>query len=119
MICVAVDLLGCDRPDPTPDDIVAAMLHSARLLGTRVLAQVPVRFVPHGLTVVLVLAESHMTVSTWPEHHMAQVDLVTCRADTDPEQALRPIVELLGAQQIRIQRVPRVDPRTLPAVSST
>ncbi|MFV2198485.1 S-adenosylmethionine decarboxylase family protein [Nocardiopsis sp. LOL_012] len=111
MICAAFDLLDCAHPDPTPDDLVAAMRASVDLLGVHALAELSVPFVPHGHTVVMVLAESHLTVSTWPEYRTVQVDLVTCRADTDPQKALRPVVELLGAGDVRVQRVQRVDPR--------
>ena len=111
--CAAADLLDCARPDPDPDQLTDAMHQAVGLLGARVLAQFPVQFPDHGLTCVLVLGESHLTVSTWPEYRMAQVDLVTCRADTGPEDALQPLVDLLGAVEVRMQRVPRVDPRAV------
>ncbi|MFB9433924.1 S-adenosylmethionine decarboxylase [Streptoalloteichus tenebrarius] len=53
--------------------------------------------------VMPVPAESHLTVSTWPEHELAYVDLFTCRADTDPEEAVAPILAVLGGGTVHGQ----------------
>jgi S-adenosylmethionine decarboxylase len=36
------------------------------------------RFAPHGVTGVVLLAESHVAVHTWPERGVAAVDVFTC-----------------------------------------
>ncbi|WP_199827670.1 S-adenosylmethionine decarboxylase family protein [Streptomyces specialis] len=86
MICVAYDLLDCARPDPGPDELITAMRKAADLLGTHIRGELAVPFRPHGTTCVLVLAESHLITSTWPEHRLTHIDLTTCRADTPPRQ---------------------------------
>ena len=46
------------------------------------------RFTPNGgISGVAVLAESHITIHTWPEKDFAAVDIFMC-GDTAPEQAL-------------------------------
>jgi S-adenosylmethionine/arginine decarboxylase-like enzyme len=60
------------------------------------------------------LAESHITVSTWPEHQLAHIDVFTCRADIDPEQAIEPILKVLEGQIARSQAIARLWP---PAVT--
>jgi S-adenosylmethionine/arginine decarboxylase-like enzyme len=107
MICLAVDLLGCTNPDPDPADLGEAMHATAALLGVRVLADVPAQYPVHGVTRMMALAESHLVVSTWPECRAAQIDLVSCRADTAPEEALRPLTDLFEAHEVKSQRVPR------------
>lgn len=37
------------------------------------------RFAPQGLSLAILLAESHVAVHTWPEHGSAYVTLTTCR----------------------------------------
>lgn len=44
-------------------------------------------FVPHGVTGFALLAESHISIHTWPEHGYAAVDVFTCGTHTDPELA--------------------------------
>ncbi len=44
------------------------------------------QFQPHGATGVVLLAESHISIHTWPEHGLATVDVYTCG---DPYKAYR------------------------------
>ncbi|MGH3814126.1 MAG: S-adenosylmethionine decarboxylase family protein, partial [Pseudonocardiaceae bacterium] len=81
--------------------------------GATVLGELSVLFQPHGITCVLVLAESHLIVSTWPEHQLAHIDLFTCRADIDPEHALEPIIDTFGDPKVHRQRIMRVTPSSL------
>jgi S-adenosylmethionine decarboxylase len=112
VICVVYDITGCTRPNPDPTDLIHAMRATAPQHGCTILGELPVVFQPHGATCTLVLAESHLTVSTWPEHSLAYIDLFTCRADTNPEQAITPILALLGAATVHGQRIQRACPPT-------
>lgn len=110
MINAVYDLTGCTRADLKPTDLITAMRTAVSRLGCTILGELPVAFQPHGTTCVLVLAESHLTVATWPEHQLAHIDLFTCRADTEPGQAIRPIANALGAKQVQGQLIRRLDP---------
>lgn len=46
------------------------------------------RFIPHGVSGVVVISESHLSIHTWPEIGYAAVDIYTCGAHTDPMKAL-------------------------------
>lgn len=60
-------------------DALASALHeSAEQAGARVVETLIHRFNPHGLSGVVVIAESHLAVHTWPEHGYASVDIYTC-----------------------------------------
>lgn len=108
MIHAVYDLTGCT--DPEPAELLEAMRETVCLLGCTILGELPVRFQPHGTTCVLVLGESHLTVSTWPEHGLAHLDVFTCRADTNPDEAIDPIVAALGAATVHPRRIPRLGP---------
>jgi S-adenosylmethionine decarboxylase len=41
------------------------------------------RFSPHGLSGVVVIAESHVALHTWPEHRFAAVDIFSCTRALD------------------------------------
>ena len=45
------------------------------------------RFSPHGVSGVVVIAESHMALHTWPEYAYAAVDFFTCGDRVDPWKA--------------------------------
>ncbi|MCG2717737.1 MAG: adenosylmethionine decarboxylase [Nanoarchaeota archaeon] len=45
------------------------------------------QFDPYGATCVILLAESHISVHTWPENRIAVVDIFTCGKEGDAEKA--------------------------------
>ncbi|MFJ8690969.1 S-adenosylmethionine decarboxylase family protein [Micromonospora wenchangensis] len=109
MIHAAYDLIDCDTLfEASPVQIMTAMRETCRLLGNTARSELIEPFQPHGVTCVLVLAESHIIVTTWPEYHLAHVDIFTCRADSKPDNAVRPILELLGGTLAATSRVPRL-----------
>lgn len=58
-------------------------------------------FDPQGVSVVVMLAESHVSLHTWPEDGCAYVDAFTC-GDVDPAQIVGGIVgELGGVVELR------------------
>ncbi|WP_405145121.1 adenosylmethionine decarboxylase [Sphaerisporangium sp. NBC_01403] len=110
MIHAVYDMTGCDLATLSGEQLMAAMRDTALLLGCTIRTQLIEPFQPHGATCVLVLAESHILVSTWPESGLAHLDVFTCRADVDPDEAIGPLLAALGGQVRNAQRVPRLAP---------
>jgi S-adenosylmethionine decarboxylase len=59
-----------------------------------------------GVTGVLLLRESHISIHTWPEHRFAAVDAFMC-GDAQPELAIGIVQQALQPQHSRIEEVPR------------
>jgi S-adenosylmethionine decarboxylase len=102
-----VELDGCDREllDDEPA-LRALMRRAAEAAGARVVADVFHRYAPQGVTGVVVIEESHLSLHTWPECGYAAVDFYTC-GDCRPEAAVEVLREGLGArhcEQIVVQR---------------
>jgi S-adenosylmethionine decarboxylase len=57
------------------------------------------RFNPHGVSGVVVIAESHLAIHTWPEYGYAAVDLFTCGEEIDPWIAHHFVAEHLKAKR--------------------
>ncbi|MBN2078644.1 MAG: adenosylmethionine decarboxylase [Spirochaetes bacterium] len=75
------ELFGCDKSKI--DDLALveeAMIEATTLSGARMIRPFFHRFNPQGITGVIVIAESHFAVHTWPEHGYAAVDLFSCSA---------------------------------------
>jgi len=56
------------------------------------------QFKPQGVTATAIIAESHITISTWPENGDAYVDFFSCKEDTDFEVAAAAICGVLRAK---------------------
>lgn len=52
-----------------------------------------------GITGVALLAESHISIHTWPETHFAAIDIFMC-GDCEPEQAIAPLEQSFKPQTI-------------------
>jgi S-adenosylmethionine/arginine decarboxylase-like enzyme len=112
VIHAVYDITDCTIPEPNLRDLLHSMREATQRLGCTILDELPVVFQPHGITCVLVLAESHLVVSTWPELRLAHIDLFTCRADTNHDHAITPILTTLHAGTTHGQRIHRNGPTT-------
>ena len=59
-----------------------------------------------GVTGVLLLKESHISIHTWPEHGFAAVDVFMC-GDARPERAVEVIQAALAAESVSLREVAR------------
>ena len=103
-----VELVGC-RFDHLDDlEIVQrAMIAAARKARATVLDASFHRFSPQGVSGVVVLAESHISVHTWPESGYAAVDVFTCGDRTMPHRAAEYLIEALQPSHYDIKEMPR------------
>lgn len=46
------------------------------------------RFQPHGVSGVVIIEESHLSIHTWPEHGYAAIDVFTCGDRATPYKAV-------------------------------
>lgn len=64
-------------------------------------------FSPYGVTAVVVIAESHLAVHTWPEYQYAAVDLFTCGTSVDTWKAFEYVKKALGATRVEVRELQR------------
>ncbi len=87
-----------------PVKIEAMLRAAAEAAGAHILAGHCHHFgEQQGVTGVLLLAESHISIHTWPEHGFAAVDIFMC-GRAQPEAALRALTEALAATEARVSR---------------
>ncbi|MCX8126958.1 MAG: adenosylmethionine decarboxylase [Dehalococcoidia bacterium] len=65
------------------------------------------QFAPYGISGVVIIAESHLSVHTWPEFNYAAVDIFTCGMTTRPEAASELIVQRLESKEFELHEVKR------------
>jgi S-adenosylmethionine decarboxylase len=95
---VLVELYGCDRARLDDETYLRSRaVAAAEAAGATVVAVHAHRFRPVGVSVVVVLAESHLALHTWPERGVASADIFVCGPDTDPHRAKRSLIESLHA----------------------
>lgn len=58
------------------------------------------QFSPHGLSGVIVIAESHVALHTWPEHCFAALDVFSCTTALDSSLIQQRLQEWLAAKNV-------------------
>jgi S-adenosylmethionine decarboxylase proenzyme len=81
-----LDLYQCD-PGVLDDyeKLVDVLTQALVLSRATVLQVVGHRFQPQGVTLLVLLAESHASIHTWPDERYAAIDFYTCNSRTDTE----------------------------------
>lgn len=102
-----VELFGCDAQLLNDAPQLRGLLCSAaEAAGARVVAEVFHPFAPHGVTGVVVIEESHLSIHTWPETGYAAVDFYTC-GDVRPQQAVQVLSSTLRASRVEVLEIAR------------
>jgi S-adenosylmethionine decarboxylase proenzyme len=65
------------------------------------------RFNPYGVSGVVVIAESHVTIHTWPEYNYAAIDVFTCGDTCDPYAAIAYLKEAFATDTIQVKQLDR------------
>jgi S-adenosylmethionine decarboxylase proenzyme len=95
---IVVEYYGCN---PVVLNDVAAIqraMHEAAEASRATVVETAFHvFNPHGVSGVVVIAESHLTIHTWPEYGYAAVDLFTCGDEVNPDVAFEHLRSALGA----------------------
>lgn len=65
------------------------------------------KFSPQGLTGVLLIAESHLAIHTWPEIGYTALDIFTCGKNVKPREALAFLKEELKPKKVFVKELQR------------
>jgi S-adenosylmethionine decarboxylase proenzyme len=100
--------MDCDREVLNDLDLLRdAMLTAAIKCGAVILGDSFHRFSPQGVSGVVVIAESHLSVHTWPEYGYAAVDVFTCGTTVNPQIAAEVLIEKLGSRNHSLTEIKR------------
>ena len=105
---LVIELFDC--VDQRFDDIQwieESMLEAARQANATIITSAFHKFSPIGISGVVVIAESHLAIHTWPEYGYAAVDVFTCGDVLDGAQAVRVLSERLGSRRHLISSMDR------------
>jgi S-adenosylmethionine decarboxylase proenzyme len=82
---ILVEFYECD-PGVLKDRnaIDAAVNEAVKISGATIVTSTFHTFSPFGVSGVVVIAESHVAIHTWPEYGYSAVDIFTCGENIDP-----------------------------------
>lgn len=65
------------------------------------------QFEPYGVTAVILIAESHISIHTWPEYNIVNLEIFTCGDFTQAENAFKDLIEVLNPTNYDYQVINR------------
>jgi S-adenosylmethionine decarboxylase proenzyme len=92
------------------------LVNAARAGNATVITDVFHHFNPHGVSGVVVIAESHVAIHTWPEHGCASLDIFSCSKKMDGSLIASLIAQGLCAQREQRVEIPRGIRALVPSV---
>ena len=106
-----LELYRCDREKLNDESFLRCILNrSAKLANATVLNLISNKFEPQGVTAIALLAESHISIHTWPESNYSAIDIFTCGQNMLPELASQYLIEALKAEEHFLRVIDRNPP---------
>ena len=107
-----LELYRCDKEKLNDESFLRCALNrAAKLAKATVLNLISNRFEPQGVTAIVLLAESHISIHTWPESDYSAVDIFTCGQSMLPELASQYLIEALKAEEHFLRVINRNPPK--------
>ncbi len=109
-----LELYDCELEKLNDEAFLRTIITSAaKSAGATLLNLITHKFEPQGVTGLALLAESHISIHTWPESGYAAVDVFTCGNHTMPERACEVLRKELSPKNYSLRSLDRETPGNL------
>ena len=106
-----LELYKCDYEKLNDESFLRCTLNrAAKLANATVLNLISNKFEPQGVTAIALLAESHISIHSWPESNYSAVDIFTCGQNMMPELASQYLIKALEAEEHSLRVIERNPP---------
>lgn len=104
---ILAEFSGCDEKILNDSRAVVRSLHAAvSAANATVVGDLVYPFKPQGVSAVVLVAESHFSIHTWPEYAFASADIYTC-GDCYPERGMVELGRWLHAKKMDVLEIQR------------
>ena len=104
---LTVELWGCRGID-SEATVVDAIHRSVKACNVTLRDLQVLPWEPHnGVSAIGILAESHISIHTWPEYGYAAVDVFTCGDHAVPEAAVPVLQEIFAPERMQVMQMSR------------
>lgn len=95
---IIAEFYQCDKNTMNDTALIEKLMNEAAILsGATIVGSHFHTFNPYGVSGVIVIAESHLSIHTWPEYGYAAVDIFTCGDTIDAVKAFKHLKIGFGA----------------------
>ncbi|MFC1485288.1 adenosylmethionine decarboxylase [bacterium] len=83
------------------------MVNAAKVTNATIVDVIFHSFNPYGVSGMIVIAESHLAIHTWPEYNFASVDIYTCGNEVKPWKAYEYLETAFKSKNISVMEMKR------------
>ena len=99
---ILFDLLDCPFDLLNEEEFIKDSLINASIVAKSKYLKIEThKFEPQGVTGYALLADSHISIHTWPEKNIAKCDIFTCSDSNDPKAAIEYLRTQFKAMEVR------------------
>jgi S-adenosylmethionine decarboxylase len=98
-ITILAEIYGCSFEVLDDIEAIEAYMHHLNVSSKK--------FEPQGVSCIIFLEESHMSIHTWPENNFACLDVFTCGTTAYPEKAVEFLADRLGSNKHSMRIIER------------
>jgi len=102
-----VEASGCNEIIGNVQEMQTILVEAARKANTQVWSVSFHCFPPNGVSGVVVISESHLSIHTWPEANYMALDIYTCGEHSMPEIAVEYVIEQVKSTHTHITEITR------------
>jgi S-adenosylmethionine decarboxylase len=103
---IILEMWGCQNLDSV-ETAEQALRQMVDALDVNLLDLKVYPFSPVGVTGMAIVSESHLVIHTWPEYGYAAVDVFTCGAAREPEDAMAVLRRLYAPERVTAMEINR------------
>lgn len=103
---VLLELYDCNKTVLADLDYVrTSMVRAAEIAQATIVEIAFHQFNPIGISGMVIISESHISIHTWPEHCYAAVDIFTCGDVLGVDPAVEFLIKVFSAQRYNQQKL--------------
>lgn len=103
---IIAEFLGCENMEDY-EHLEIALCDAAYAANATVIKVMTHKFSPMGMTGIVLLAESHISIHTWPEFGYVAVDIYTCGEHVDVYAAIESLKGFFKPKKVRQIKIER------------
>ena len=107
IIELIIDAFSCSADLNNPELLEKILCEASSKVRAKVVKMFKHSYTPIGVSVILLLAESHISIYTWPEYNYAAIEIFLCNEQMDPNIVWQHIRAFLRPKSSRTKKFVR------------
>ena len=103
-----IDAYRCRCDLNNPRLLLPVFIKAVKSVNAKIVKKVVYRYKPYGLTIILLLAESHASLFTWPEFNYAAIEIFLCNDKMNPYKFWKIVEKVIEPKKVRIKETLRI-----------